>query len=227
VSTLVVIQSNYIPWRGYFDMLSQADHVILYDDVQYTKNDWRNRNRIITRTGTAWLTIPIATSGSFGMAIKDAQVADLRWAKRHWKTLCANYAGAPHFSEYKLPLQMVYSEFSHGNLSMINRRFIEIICNVLDINVPITSSMEHDLIGDRVDRLVNLCKQVGANTYLSGKAAAAYIDQSKFEEAGIELQWMEYDYPKYPQCFGSYDPYVSVLDLLFNTGPDAPRYIWG
>jgi hypothetical protein len=226
-TTVAIVQSCYIPWKGYFDLINSADAFILYDDRQYTRRDWRNRNRIKTRQGTQWLTIPVQVRGRYHQRIDETVVRDHGWAKQHWATLRHSYVSAPHFESYAQMLEQVYRELAdEPRLSLINRRLVEIVCDVLSIRTPISWSTDYAAEGGRTERLVALCRAAGATTYLSGPTARAYLDESLFRAAGIELEYMNYGgYREYPQVHPPFDHHVTVLDLLFNVGPDAPRYL--
>jgi hypothetical protein len=225
--TVAIVQSNYIPWKGYFDLINQVDDFVFFDDMQYTRRDWRNRNLIKTREGLQWLTIPVDVKGKYLQKIKDTKVSDPSWTMRHLATITHNYASAPHFKIYKDSLTSVYrSVVGELYLSNINRRFVEWICLQLGITTALRWSTDYSLKDGKTERLVDLCESLGATHYLSGPAARDYIDPSLFHEAGIELRFVDYaDYPEYPQLFGQFQHGVTVLDLLFNIGPEAPRYM--
>jgi hypothetical protein len=222
----VVVQSSYIPWKGYFDLIGMADELVLYDEVQYTKNDWRNRNRIKTVNGLQWLTIPVAHSGRFGQRVNQAIAADSRWREKHWRTLAQGYASSEFFHAYRDVFEQLYLGSSESRLSKINRTFIETICALLGIRTRITWSTEHTGGAGRVQRLVSLCRAVRGTIYLSGPSARSYLDESLFSAAGIKVEYMQYEaYPVYFQFGDSFEHEVSVLDLLFHVGPDAPRFM--
>ncbi len=225
--TLVILQSNYIPWKGYIDLIRLADEFILYDDVQYTKNDWRNRNLIKTKEGLHWLTIPVLTKGRMHQRINEAQVSDSIWPDKHWRAIEYAYAKAPHFERYREPVMRLYHDCrDEKHLSRINHMFLTAVCGWMGITTRIAWSMDYDLAEGKTERLVALCRTVGAQRYISGPAAKDYIVPELFNEAGIELEYMDYSgYPEYPQLYGPFEHKVSVLDLLFMTGPDAPKYL--
>jgi len=227
MKTVVVLQSNYIPWKGYFDLIHDADLFIFYDDLQYTKNDWRNRNKIKTQTGAEWLTIPVGTDKH--RLICETEIKNPFWQTKHWKTLQQNYAKAPHFSSYKAFFEDVYLGRSWTNLSELNQYLIRTISrDLLNLTTEFQDSRDYSLLGQRLDRLLDLVCKSGANRYISGPAAKDYIDPNPFAQAGIELEWKDYSgYPEYPQCFPPFEHGVTILDLLFNVGSDAPWYIWG
>jgi hypothetical protein len=226
---VAILQSNYIPWRGYFDLIASVDEFIVYDDMQYTKNDWRNRNRIRTAQGTQWLSIPVRRA-SLQQRICDTQVMDMRWASRHWRTLSQVYARAPYFQFGCELLAGLYTEAASLNyLSAINLLFMKTICKSLDIHTHITSSSDYayDAHADRTTRLIQLLKATDGVHYLSGPAARQYLDQQQMSVAGIDVSWMKYnDYQAYPQIHGEpFESAVSIVDLLFNMGPAASQYL--
>jgi hypothetical protein len=223
---VAIVQSCYIPWKGYLDLINLVDEFILYDDRQYTRRDWRNRNRIKTPQGTQWLTIPVEVKGRYHQRIDETRISDPEWSERHWKTLVHNYASAPHFEDFSNRLERLYREAGDLRLSEVNRAFLEELCAILGIRTRLSWSTDYQATGERTDRLLSLCKAAGATTYLSGPSARDYIDPTSFEEAGIELEYMEYSgYPEYRQLYPPFEHAVTVLDLLFNTGADAPRYM--
>jgi hypothetical protein len=224
---IAVVQSNYIPWKGYFDLIRSVDEFILYDDAQYTCNDWRNRNLIKTPKGTSWLSIPVHTSGRFGQRIRDAQTTDSRWAVKHWKSLMANYSRARYFELYRDVFAALYERTAgERSLSRINYAFITALCNILKIRTTISWSWDYQLPAGKSERLLSLCRQTGATAYLSGPAARAYVNPQIFADAGIELCFVSYvGYPEYDQLFPPFDHNVSVIDLLFNQGPNAIQYM--
>jgi len=223
---VAVIQSNYIPWKGYFDILNLADEFIIYDSVQYTRRDWRNRNRIKTPNGPGWLTVPVKVKGKYLQRIVETEVSEPEWAQRHWSTLRHNYARAPFFEAYRSELEELYLGCGESFLTAINERFIRGVCRLLGITTRISRSSDGEGAGDKTERLVQLCSDVGATEYVSGPAARSYLDRRRFERAGIAVSYMDYSgYPEYPQLFAPFEHGVTVLDLLLNTGPDARRYM--
>lgn len=227
--TIAIVQSSYIPWKGYFDLIALADEFILLDDVQYSPGSWRNRNRIKTPAGSTWVTIPVRRDQLLQKRIDEMEVADSRWAQRHWKSIRQSYARAEHFDHARGVLEQLFVEAaSEANLSLINQRFIVAICEVLGIETPVRRSTDYAVSGESTTRVVNLCRAANATRYLSGPSARDYLDQSAFEQAGIELVWMSYDdYPEYPQLHPPFEHAVTVLDLILNTGPDAGEYMKG
>jgi hypothetical protein len=223
---VAIVQSNYIPWKGYFDLIASADELILFDDMQYTRRDWRNRNKIKTPQGPQWLTIPVQVKGMYHQRIDATRVADKDWASRHWQSIQHSYARAPHFARYKALFEELYLGQDEAFLSRINYHFLTAICSLLGIPARITWSTDYESSEGKTERLVHLCRQAGATHYLSGPSARDYIDAELFRQAGIVLCFSKYSgYPEYPQLYPPFDHAVSVIDLLFNTGPEAPRYL--
>jgi WbqC-like protein family len=223
--TVAIIQSSYLPWKGYFDVIDRVDEFILLDDVQYTAQNWRNRNRIKTAAGLLWLTIPIARGG-LEMRIDEARVSDQRWRKKHWRTLTQHYARAPYFDHERDRFEALYLGSVEVRLSAINERFIAALCDVLGITTPIRRSADYGVTGRASQRVVDLCRAAGATRYLSGPAAKAYLDESLFRSNGIDVAWMDYSgYREYPQLHPPFEHAVSVVDLIFNTGPAARDYL--
>ncbi|WP_448102262.1 WbqC family protein [Luteibacter jiangsuensis] len=223
---VAILQSNYIPWKGYFDMIAAVDEFILYDDMQYTRRDWRNRNQIKTPQGVQWLTVPVIVKGKYYQKIRDTKIDGSAWATAHWKALAQNYRRASHFSEIASWLEPLYLEQDFTHISELNRRFIEAICSYLKIETVITSSCEYTLVEGRTERLADLCVQAGASEYISGPAARDYVDEGIFSALDIKLTWFDYTgYRAYSQLWGEFVHSVSILDLLFNCGQDAPRYM--
>jgi len=224
---VAIVQSNYIPWKGYFDLIARVDEFVLYDDVQYTRRDWRNRNVIKTPQGKTWLTVPVQVKGRFHQRIDETLVSDPAWAERHWKTLGHVYAAAPYFTKYRDELAEIYRQCGGERLlSHVNRRLIDAVCERLGIGTAITWSSDYRSEGSVNERLLGICLKAGADVYLSGPGARSYLDEKLFEQAGVSVEWMDYSgYPEYPQLHPPFDHAVTVLDLLFNTGPEAPKYM--
>jgi len=223
---VAIVQSSYIPWKGYFDLIRAADEFILLDDVQFTKRDWRSRNRIKTKDGLHWLSIPVHTKGRYEQRILDATVSDPSWAVRHWQTIQGAYARAPHFADYAPAFEALYRSPISDRLSEINHALIVAGCTALGIRTPIKWSEAYHPREGRNERLIDLCVKSGATEYLSGPSARGYIDEQAFNDAGVQVLFADYDgYPEYPQLHGPFEHAVSVLDLLFSTGPRALDYM--
>jgi hypothetical protein len=224
--TIAIVQSCYIPWKGYFDLINLVDEFILYDDRQFTRRDWRNRNRIKTPQGSQWLTIPVEVKGRYHQRIDETHVSDPRWADHHWRSLVQNYSGAPHFDAYRDRVENLYRAADEQRLSLINRRFLEEVCDLLGITTTLAWSTDYRVEGAKTERLVALCRAAGATHYVSGPRAREYMEEERFAEAGIELSYVSYEgYPEYDQLHPPFDHFVTILDLLFHVGPNAPRYM--
>ena len=228
---VAILQSNYIPWKGYFDVISSVDGFIIYDEMQYTARDWRNRNKIKTPQGLKWLSIPIKCKGYLdkGLKIAEAEIEKPSWARSHWQTISAFYAKAPYFKEYSAFFRELYMDSEKECLlSRINCKFIVEICKLLNINTKISYDRDYSIIDGKTERLVDLVKKAGGDEYLSGPAAKDYIEENRFADAGIKLSWMDYSgYPEYPQLYPPFEHGVSILDLIFNCGPHSSRYMKG
>lgn len=223
---IAISQSNYIPWKGYFDLIAAVDEFIIFDDMQYTRRDWRNRNRIKTPRGPVWLTVPVQVKGKYHQKIRQTRIDGNNWASKHWRSLAQNYGRAPHFLQVAQWLEPLYIREPFSHLSILNRKFIEAICNYLEIDTTIMNSWDYELIDGKTERLADLCRQSGGTEYLSGPSAKQYVDESVFTESGIKLTWFDYTgYPAYPQLWGEFMHEVTILDLLFNCGKDAKKYM--
>jgi hypothetical protein len=224
---VVILQPSYIPWRGYFDQIRRADLFIFYDDVQYDKHGWRNRNQVKTAQGKQWLTIPVHSKGvTDGIAIKDVRIDWSKpWAKNHLKALTYAYSKAEHFASFAPWLASVYARRDEFLADFTIWLTIEISQKMGISNTRFMRSSEIPGIdGQKTDRLIQILERVGATHYISGPSAQDYIERGKFDSTGISLEFMEYNYPEYPQLHGPFDPFVTVLDLMFMTGPEACNF---
>jgi hypothetical protein len=221
-----IIQSNYLPWKGYFDIIHDVDTFVFLEDVQYTKNDWRNRNIVKTPQGTTWITVPVL--GGIHQMIYETKIDNSQnWAEKHMKTIQRNYAAAPYYHSYRDEINSIYA-VNALTISELNIASIKIICKLLDLTTRFVNSVNLRVGGHKDDKLVEICQQIGAEEYLSGPAAKDYIDNSKFRNAGISLQYKDYSgYPEYPQLWGEFIHAVSIIDLICNCGEKAGNFIWG
>lgn len=224
---VAVLQSDYIPWKGYFDIIHDVDLFIFYDDVQFTKNDWRNRNRIKTPSGSRWLSIPVGSK--IHRFIYEADIKDPIWGKRHWDIIFQSYRRSKYFKIYSSFFQHVYLDLTWGNISDLNQFMIKNIAReFLGITTQFDDSRLYTVSGCKQERLLTLLNKVNATVYVSGPAAKHYIDDKDWSNSGIQLVFKDYsNYPEYPQVYPPFDHFVSIIDLLFNVGPSAPYYIWG
>ena len=218
---IAILQSNYLPWKGYFDLLAEVDEFVLYDDMQYTRRDWRNRNRIKTAAGLKWLSVPVMVKGRFEQTIRETRIDGTGWVQRHWRALECSYRRAPAFDATAAWLEPLYRcRWTH--LSELNRALIEAVGARLGIATRLSNSWDYALAEDRSERLAAICEQAGAQIYVSGPAARAYLDEAVFRRRGIAVEWFDYGpYREYPQLWGAFEHQVSIVDLLFNVGADA------
>lgn len=231
---IAILQSNYIPWKGYFDIIANVDVFVFLDDVQYTKNDWRNRNMIKTAKGAEWLTIPIRMTGKFGQRISETEVTDHRWVSKHLSTVRQNYSKSAYFSTFIPELEKAYQSISEfKSISQINQTLIQFLCNQFGIKTKLTNSTDYFSLDELTafssnERIIEICKKEDASFYLSGSAAKSYIDRDLFKSNGIQLAWTDYsNYPEYRQLYGAFVHAVSAIDLLFNEGPQAMKFLKG
>lgn len=222
---IAICQSNYIPWKGYFELIRQSDVFVLFDEVQYTKNDWRNRNIIKTSRGLHWLTIPV--NASTVQSIDQVSSVGNRWREKHWATLYHQYRKSSSFFDHAGELEKLYLQFNDTNLSQINYTFITSICKMLDISTPIIFSRQIPKhCTGKTERLIEIIQNLNGETYLSGEKAKSYLNVALMKQNGIEVEWM--DYSKFEAYFQPYPPFnhhVSVIDLLLSQGLKANHYL--
>lgn len=228
MTTVAIIQSSYIPWKGFFDIIADCDLFVFYDDAQYTTRDWRNRNKLKGEQGTFWVTVPVEAPA------RDARICDVtlagdHWASQHWKTITHYYGKAPHFARYEAFLREVYLERRWSSLSALNQYLITAIAReFLGLATEFVDAASLKASGHQQGRLLDMIRKLGATRYVSGPSARAYIDPAGFEAAGVELIYKSYDgYPEYPQFHGAFEHGVSIVDLLMHVGDRAPDHIWG
>jgi WbqC-like protein family len=227
---VVILQPSYIPWRGYFHQVLKADTFVFYDDVQYDTRGWRNRNQIKTANGKQWLTIPVFSRGAQTQRIpidKIKIVWDNPWNQDHWKALQHAYGRAPFFDQYVSQLEEFYRRHDEYLADFTIDLTVALARLLGDQHTHFVRASSLKVEGAKTDRLIAVLKAVGANHYISGPSARDYIEPEKFQAAGIGLEYMVYNYPEYPQLYPPFDPQVSLLDLLFMTGPRAAQYITG
>ncbi|PJJ10951.1 WbqC-like protein [Flavobacterium sp. 1] len=223
---IVITQSNYIPWKGYFDAIALADEFVIYDDMQFTRRDWRNRNIIKTPNGNKWLTIPVEVKGKYFQKINETKISDKNWNKDHWNTLKQNYIKSKNFIDYKDFFEELYLNSTSLYLTEINFRFINAICEILKIRTNIRFSSEFELKEERSERLLDICLTLKGTDYYSGPAAKAYMDEQIFDEAGVKINYFDYSgYTEYQQLYPPFDHGVSILDLIFCEGENAANFL--
>lgn len=224
---VAILQSSYIPWKGYFDTIRSVDEFVLFDDVQFTRRDWRNRNRIKTRNGPLWLTIPVQVKNKYHQLIKDTRIDGNSWSKQHHMSIEHHLGKCKHFNDFRKEIADLYEEAHQMEfLSEVNHLFISRICKVLDISTPLRWSSEFELHPDKSLKLLNICKDLNATEYVSGPLAKDYLDCKLFEAEGVSVDWFNYSgFPEYEQLHPPFDHAVTILDLLANTGTSAGQFL--
>jgi hypothetical protein len=225
----VILQPSFIAWRGYFHQVHRADYFVFYDDVQYDKHGWRNRNRVKTANGTQWLTVPVHAKGAIdqGREIREITIDwTARFADKHLSTIRQAYRKAPFFDRYAGILEDAYAKKPEF-LADLTIDLTQTIAGVLGSKTKFARSSEMRIGGAPTERLVNIVKSLGCDHYISGPSAKDYVEEDLFAQANIKLEYQTYNYGEYPQLHPPFDPQVSVLDLLFMTGDNAPKHIWG
>jgi len=225
----VITQPDYIPWRGYFHQIRKADVFVFFDDVQYDRRGWRNRNRIKTPNGPIWLTIPVMNKGvrTNRTPIHQIQIDWTQdWVRKHWSTIEQAYGKAPFFANYAQTIKSIY----HQRTRFLADFTIDLTCHIATVlGISSTKFIRSSSLGSsgtKTDRLLVILKKLGATHYITGPTAKNYLDEDKLANSGISTEYMVYDYPPYEQLYPPYDPQVSVLDLLFMRGPDCGDFIW-
>lgn len=218
----VILQPSYIPWVGVFELMSRADIYIHYDDVQYDKNGWRNRNRLKFPESARWLSIPVSLpQGSLKTAINEVEISDSSWELRHKRLIIESLGQAPHFCD--VAEEILPALYHAEHLVDVTIPLLELMAELFGLQVRFFRSSELSVSETRTSRLVNLCQQVGASSYLSGPSAQEYLDEGLFEAKGIDVEWMDYRCEPYPQLHGRFNPNVSAIDAVANIGCLAMR----
>lgn len=217
---VAVHQPQYLPWIGYFDKMRRADVFCYLNDVQYKKNEWQNRNRIKTAQDWQWLTVPVQYR--FPEKINEVRINNTtQWSKKHLQALKTNYSRAPYFKAYISIFEDTFSR-DWELISELNIHLIERLKDALQMQEKKTViSSELTLREDPTDRLIDICKVLGADTYLAGQGGADYMDMARFEKNGLKLILQEFAHPVYSQLFGDFQSHLSIVDLLFNCGPES------
>lgn len=217
-----ILQPGYLPWLGFFEQLASCDIFVLYDDVQYDKNGWRNRNRVKTATGAQWLTVPVHVKFGEHPLVKDVIIDNKQhWRKKHLRSLQLNYGKAPYYQNYRAIFEETYAR-EWLNLVELDVHFIKRLADALRIDTgKIVLSSSLHITGDTIPRLIKICQHFKADVFYEGAAGKDYLNEEAFSEAGIKLEYQNYRHPVYRQLHGEFLPYLSVLDLLFNEGPNS------
>ncbi|MBY5331618.1 WbqC family protein [Rhizobium leguminosarum] len=214
---VAIIQSSYLPWRGFFDLISRCDEYVIYDQVAYSKGHWHNRNKIKTATGTRWITIPVMTSDRFGQPIEDVEIKG-DWAQSHFAQIRQAYKTAPAAKVFLPVIESLYKQFEKLQLlTEVNELFLRHVVEMLKLDVVITRDRIYSPRGARSERVLATCLAAGATHYLSGPSAKVYLDEAMFRDAGVTVEWMSYGpYPEYTQLHGPFDGQVSIIDPILN-----------
>lgn len=224
--TISIMQPGYLPYSGFFELMSRVDTFVIYDDVQYDKGSWRNRNQIRNKQGALWLTVPVLTSGMSIQAINDVQIDNRRdWRRKHLMTIEQCYSKAKYFHEYIDIFKDIYEE-KYDILLDINMTLIYCFCAILEIRTEILFSSNLKSKGRKTDRIIKICKELDANVYISANGAKSYLDEKCFEEEGIALTYQNYKHPQYTQVHHEdFVSHLSVIDLLFNCGQESKEIL--
>lgn len=224
---IAILQSNYIPWKGYFDIIRSVDEFIIYDDVQYTRRDWRNRNTIKTGDGIKWLTIPVKVKGKYDQLVCETEISGKEWTVKHWKTIKHNYGKSPFFNKYEEQFGDAYMKAAEYHfLTEVNILFIKMICSILGTRTRICRSTDYIPEGKSSDRILSICRQAEAKEYITGPSGLNYLNTEKFIKEGIRVAIADYSkYSVYDQIYPPFSHNVSVIDLIFSTGKMATNYM--
>lgn len=219
-----IMQSGYLPYCGFFDLIHRCDLFVIYDDVQYDKGSWRNRNRILGPNGFVWLTVPVLVKGRTGQLLGDTEINNtVEWRRKHLRTIEQYYSRAPHFEDYRDFFNDLYGR-PWSLLVDVNEALIDFFRRQLGITCPLIKSSTLQSQGQKTERIIKICKELGATTYISSNGAKPYLQEHLFAESNLELQYQDYSPRPYPQLHPGFEPYLSVLDLLFNCGPQSRDY---
>ena len=218
---VTILQPSYLPWLGFFEQMTRSDKFVLLDDVQYTRRDWRNRNKVRVKEGWVWLTVPVQQKSRFSQRLLETRIDNsVSWRRKHLETLRQHYCKAPFFEKYFPRCQQIY-EKDWEFLFDLCLETIQFLKEEMGIETPLLRSSEMKLSGEKTERLVSICRELGATHYLSGESGSDYISQEDFSNQGIELEYQNYEHPVYPQRYPGFVPHLSTIDLLFNCGEQS------
>lgn len=222
---IAMLQPNYLPWKGVFDLIDQVDVFVFYDDVQYTKRDWRNRNKIRTNNGDIWLSVPVISSrGDLICDVKINNESD--WQKKHYQTIKTNYSKAPHFDEYSYLIDDIYLNNKWDYLNDLDIFATKIIATALGIQCKWVKASDLNISGAKDgEKIIKICKKLECDYFINGPASKEFMNEELFKHENISLNYIEYSYPEYTQLQKPFNHYVSVLDLIFNCGSESIKLI--
>lgn len=219
-------QPEHLPWLGFFDKMRQADVLVLLDTTQFAKDDFQNRNRIKTKSGSSWLTVPVFKKGKSKQLIIEAEISDDRkWRNRCWSLIYQNYREAPYFAEHKSFFEALYAR-KWSKLVDLNITIIQYLAEQLGLKTKLITASELDIY-EQGSTIVNLtiCRSLGADVYLSGRYGKQYLDETQFAEHNIKVEYQDFQHPVYPQLWGEFLSHMSTIDLLFNCGASSLKII--
>jgi hypothetical protein len=222
---VTILQPSYLPWLGFFEQMHRSDQFVLYDDVQFTRRDWRNRNRIRVQEGSIWLTVPVIQKNKYEQNLLETKIDNsTSWKRKHLETIRCHYSKTPFFDLHFPWCEKIFN--SEWNFLLdLSLETIQYLKGQLKINTPLLRSSELGGSGDKTERLVSICKQLGATQYLSGESARNYISEKDFSDQSIELEYQEFQHPEYPQRYEGFVPFLSTIDLLFNCGDKSLDFL--
>lgn len=221
MTTVTISQSNYLPWRGYFSQISNSDHFVFLDNVQFTPRDWRTRNRIRTPQGPEWINVPVVKPDSRFEIIENIRIASDSFIQNHLEKIRRNYSRSKFFDPNWMVLQNILNDSYHENLSVFNQKIIESISQNFSLSCNFVNASQIKSSEEPTQRLLDICLALGATTYQTGARAKTYLDVTKFQAKGIEVVWSEYNFHDYQQLWDlAFDPNLSIIDLILNMGFD-------
>jgi len=222
---LTAHQPVYLPWLGLFHKIALADQFCIFDIAQYQKKDFNNRNKIKTHTGPIWLSVPVESKDHFSKSLAQIKILNNGWNRKHFTSIDLAYKKAPFYRDYIGELETILLTLSYEDLAALNRATLEFGLRALNITTPIVTATDYEFRGQKSDLVLDMCRQLGANTYIFGAQGRNYADVGSFTSAGIDARFQDYQHPTYPQLHGSFEPYMSVIDLLFNAGPESAKIL--
>ena len=222
---VTILQPSYLPWLGFFEQMHRSDQFVLYDDVQFTRRDWRNRNRIRVQEGSVWLTVPVIQKNKYEQSLLETKIDNsTSWKRKHLKSIRCHYSKTPFFDLYFPWCEKTFNR-EWDFLLDLSLETIQYLKGELKINTPLLRSSELGESGNKSERLISICKQLGATQYLSGESARNYISEKDFSDQGIGLEYQNYQHPEYPQRYEGFVPFLSTIDLLFNCGEKSMEFL--
>ena len=222
---VTILQPSYLPWLGFFEQMQRSDQFVLYDDVQFTRRDWRNRNRIRVQEGSVWLTVPVIQKNKYEQSLLETKIDNsTSWKRKHLESIRCHYSKTPFFDLYFPWCEKTFNR-EWDFLLDLSLETIQYLKGELKINTPLLRSSELGGSGNKSERLISICKQIGATQYLSGESARNYISEKDFSDQGIGLEYQNYQHPEYPQRYEGFVPFLSTIDLLFNCGDKSMEFL--